>query len=248
MMTGASKLCSKCNIPVDLQVSVCPKCGGDDFALGLPDKGRGLDGFDLEARGAGGELHREMTGRTDGKKEGVIAIDHTGDEVAVRRSGTRSAPLDKLSEENSSAATFADALNRRDGSAFWHQPKEKEDSKVPDIWIIDEGRPANDRERRRGVQVTHLDTDAIASLGSREAYDLLGDVGSIAQAAVAAIGNKQRVDHADARKTFLLLICPYPIRESIQGEIRDRIQAAAPSNVYRETWIASLGETPFRVQ
>jgi hypothetical protein len=227
---------------------VCPKCGGSDLSAGLHERVRALDEVEMLARDTEGVLRREMATRTDGNKEGVIDIDRTGSDVAVRRSGTRTGPMDNLADENSSVAAFADALNRRDGSTYRPQAKEEEDSDVPDVWIVDERQSATNPQRRVGVQVTHLDREAIADLGSRQTYDLSGDVGTIARAAINAIGNKQRVDPAMARKTFLLLIAPYPIRESIQGEIRDHIRAAAPANLYRETWIASLREAPFRVQ
>jgi hypothetical protein len=207
-----------------------------------------LDEFEMIAKDSGGEVKREMASRTDGKKEGVIDVDRTGQDAVVRRSGTRAAPLNNLEDENTSVAALAVELNRRDGSAYRPVPKDTEDSDLPDVWLVDDQKEPKDAEARIGVQVTHLDTAAVRDLGRRERFDLSGDMRSIAQAAAGAIGKKQLVDPKIVAKTILLLICPYPIRTSMEDDLRRLIKEAVSGNRYRETWVAPFKERPFRVQ
>ncbi len=70
----------------------------------------------------------------------------------------------------------------------------------------------------------------------------------IAAAAVDAMAAKQGVEPALAAKTYLLLICPYPIRATLHEAIRAEVEAARAKKTYLETWIASLNEPPFRLQ
>src|SRR5689334_22631367 len=101
-MTEFQLSCSKCKVSVDPSNPVCPKCGGQDLTAAIDEKVRALDEFEMLARNTTGELCREMASRTDGDKEGVMDIDRTGDQVTVRRSGTRSGPMNNLADENSS--------------------------------------------------------------------------------------------------------------------------------------------------
>ena len=229
------------------QYQACPKCGSVNRSIGVSESVRVLEELGLEAHNQAGEIQREMATRTDGKKEGIIDFDWTKPEVGVLRSGSRSEPMDNVEDENAAAAALVAALNHRDGTRYRHEPKTKEDSKFPDIWIVNEGLPLQDTGRRVGVQITHFDRIAIAELGKAEHFNLAGNLGALTAAVIGAMAAKQNVDAAAAAKTFLLLICPYPIRESMHKPIRDAVTGSLRNKRYREVWIAPFKEMAFRV-
>jgi hypothetical protein len=120
-------------------------------------------------------------------------------------------------------------------------PKIEEDSDFPDIWL----RVAKETV---GVQITHFDRIAVERIYGRGQYSTEVTAKVFAEAAVDAMAAKQGVEPAVAAQTYLLLICPYPIRAALQETIRAEVEAAGTKKTYVETWIASLNEPPFRVQ
>jgi hypothetical protein len=99
-----------------------------------------------------------------------------------------------------------------------------------------------------GVQITHFDRVAVERIYGRGQYATEVTAKGIAAAAVDAMTAKQGVEPALAAQTYLLLICPYPIRAALHEAIRAEIDAAGTKKTYLQTWIASLNEPPFRVQ
>jgi hypothetical protein len=243
----AKMYCTDCGHPLTAQDRACPNCQSGNRSIEVSESIRVMEELGMEARNEAGELQREMATRTDGKKEGIIDFDWTQPDVAVRRSGSRSERLNNIDDENAAAQALAVALNMRDGSRYRHEPKEKEDSKFPDIWMVNDALPLGDSGLRVGVQITHLDREAIGALGSEKHFNLAGNLQALANAIVEAIKAKQHIDPTAAAKTFLLLICPYPIRESMHKVIRDSVAGSLPDTRYREVWIAPFKEMAFRV-
>jgi hypothetical protein len=186
-------------------------------------------------------LTREMSMRTDGRKERSIDVDRTGPAERIRIAGTRLEHPDNLKDENEYVARFAQALTNVTGRRFVAIPKLEEDSDFPDIYLQVE-------KETVGVQITHFDRVAVEAIYGRGQYSTEMTVKGIAAAAVDAMAAKQGVEPALTAKTYLLLICPYPIRAALHEEIRAEVKAAGTKKTYLETWVASLNEPPFRVQ
>jgi hypothetical protein len=205
---------------------------------------RVIDELEMIARDREGTVVREFSMRSDGRKEGNVDIDRTGSEERMIVSGRIVQPMDrqaKVADENDYAARLAKALSERWRIPVEVEPKDAEHSDVPDVWL-------RTPQGKVPVQVTHFDTQIVSALGHPGAFSTDITPQQIGAAAVQAIQRKQHVDRALAATTYLLLICPYPIREAMQPAIRQQVAASAPQNAYCETWVASLNEPTFQVQ
>jgi len=188
----------------------------------------------------GGTRKREISMRSDGRKEGNMDIDRTGEVEKIRISGRKLEPPDNVADENEYAGLLAKALSEKLGISIHVAPKLEEDSDFPDIWL----ELATDRI---GVQITHLDRTTIRDLNTAGEYAAEISTESIAVAIIGAIEQKQKIDPALAAKTILLLISPYPIRPVMQGPIRQHVAGVGAKNAYKETWLASLREPAFEL-
>jgi len=228
----------------DTPEAIPPKSIGRQIGTSANSSVSFLDELQILVRNVAGETKREMSMRTDGRKEGNVDIDRTETEERIRISGRILEPLDrdtKTADENQFASSLATALSKTMGIPIYALPKPKEDGLFPDIWL-------QTPEEKIGVEVTHLDQTTIEVLNTAQQYSSETTTEQIARAAIVAIQHKQKIDPAEAAKTYLLLISPYPIREAMQPPIQQHIAAVGPTNRYKETWIASLHEPPFQVQ
>ena len=205
------------------------------------DKFRMLEELEIVQRDLQGEAVREMSMRTDGRKEGTIDIDRMGQKERVRIGATRLESPDNLKDENEYLVRFAQALTKEKGQDFMAVTKEKEDCDFPDVWL-------RTGTELIGVQITHFARRAVGRLNSEGSYSAEVRPEGIAEEAIAAIFAKRLVDPATAAKTYLLLICPYPIRPVLQESIRRCIDSSGTAKTYLETWISSLSEPAFRIQ
>src|SRR5580704_2399005 len=99
----------------------------------IKDQMHALDELEMIARDVTGSVKREMSIRTDGRKEGSIDVDRTGSAERIRVAGTRLGRPDNLKDENEYGARFAQALSNATGRPFSAIPKLEEDSDFPDI-------------------------------------------------------------------------------------------------------------------
>lgn len=199
-----------------------------------------IDELEILVDDKAGNRKREMSMRSDGRKEGNMDIDRTGEAETIRISGRKLEPPDNLADENEYAGRLAKALCTKLESSVRVVPKLMEDSDFPDVWL-------EIHADRIGVQITHLDRGTIRGLNAAGQYATEITAEAIASAVIGAIGQKQRIEQALAAKSILLLISPYPIRPAIQGAIRQQVAAAGATNAYKETWIASLNEPAFEI-
>ena len=217
------------------------KQGGREICEHVEQKIKLIDELEILVDDKAGTTKREMSMRSDGRKEGNVDIDRTGEAEKIRISGRKLEPPDNLADENEYAGQLAKAVSEKLGTSIQVVPKLKEDSDFPDIWL--EMSPD-----RIGVQITHLDWATIRDLNVAGEYASEITTDAIASAVVGAIERKQKIEPALAGNTILLLISPYPIRQVMQDAIRQRVAKAAPKNSYKETWIASLREQAFEIQ
>ena len=211
------------------------------------DSIRALDELELDVTDGANAVLWEFSGRTDGRKEGSNAIDWTGKNPVVRIQGSRSEPLNSFQDEDDYATAFAIALNARDERSYIVEPKDKEDSDFVDRWLRDDAVSKDNPAHRVAIQVTHLDKHRIKELGTDGKYAVQIDADVVADAAVEALRRKSKIDMQSAGKTYLILITPYPIRESLQSSISDAIRSGNPESPYRETWIVPFREKPFKI-
>ena len=144
---------------------------------------------------------------------------------------------------NEAGVSLAEALSKETGRLHLAEPKEKENSKVPDISLRDAEACV-----RLPVQVRHFDEVAVRQLGRDGEFDLEVTCATLADAICAAIADKNRVDAGEAAKTYLLLISPCPLQEVLQEPIYSAVLDRAPEKKYVQTWVASRREPAFRVQ
>lgn len=242
-------ICTNCGTTLSEDLNACEKCGSRSRTLRVTavDETRVLDELDVMQTTDSGKVLGEFSGRNDGKKIGTIAVDWAEHDRPIRAQGRLSERLCNFQDEVEYAAAFALALNQRTGRMYAVEPKAKEDSDVPDRWIRDDHLQPTNADHRLAVQITHLDSFAIASLGRHGGYDVQFDVVSFVDAAIEAINRKSEIDRTIASKSYLVLITPYPIRASLQPAITDAIQQRHLQAIYRETWIVPFHELPFRI-
>ena len=242
--------CSGCGSRVSAESSPCPVCG--DVRKSIPvsatDTMTFMEEWGLQARDAEDRLRREYQSRTDGTKEVFVDRDLTGPEQVVRRSGTRSGPLENFDEETKYVEAFASSLNLQSGRSYEVEPKEKEDSDFPDRWLIDRTLSDESADHRVGVEVTHLDQGAIAGLMRDQRFDFSGSMQTIVASTTEAIAKKKRkIEPRVASRTLLLLVCPYPLPPAFQAEFRVAFLATTPTPYFKQVWVAPFKEPAFRL-
>jgi hypothetical protein len=102
----------------------------------IKDQIRALDEVEMIVQDVSGNVSREMSMRTDGRKEGSIDVDRTGPAERIRIAGTRLERPDNLKDENEYVlkdeneyvARFARALTNATGRHIAAIPKLEEDS------------------------------------------------------------------------------------------------------------------------
>jgi hypothetical protein len=188
-------------------------------------------------------LVEEQSVRFDATKTTGCRVDFTGPEPCIIVTGKRHAKIDKLAEENEAGVSLAEALSRETSRLYQAEPKDKEDSEVPDIWLQDV-----EAGVRLPVQVRHFDEVAVRQLGREREFEMQVTCGALADAICAAIVDKNRVDVGEAAKTYLLLISPYPLPPVLHPSICVAVAARSPEKRYLQTWVASRREPAFRVQ
>src|SRR5258707_10772087 len=128
--------------------------------------------------------------------------------------------------------------------------KERETGAFPDVWLTE-----STTGERVGVEVTHFDTLAISQLEGTGQYTLDVTLGDLALAVHQAIVRKNDkllgkapAEIALAAKSYLIVICPYPLRPSLQAGISERVVAHGAERKFLQTWVVPLRQKPFSVQ
>lgn len=228
----------------------CPECGQrrKEMEINLAEVLMPIEELAMVAEGADGTLKHESASKSGGVLEGGMHADCTSDDVAMTMFGRRNGCGSNIADENRACAALAAELERSTGLRHETEQKVKEDSDIPDVWIRKYGKDASDVPFKRiGVQVTHMDREAIGKLGQCGEFRKVAHPSEVADSIAAAIHSKQLVDRKLAMKTLLLLIVPYPITATVQALITERVRAMKLKNVYGETWVCPFREPPFRV-
>jgi len=190
-----------------------------------------------------GKVFEEQSVRDDRQKTTGCTVDFSGTEPRIIVSGRRKVKLIKLDEENEAGIALAEALSKSTGHIILAERKEKEDSKVPDIWLDD-----TTLGTRIQVQIRHFDEVAIRELGKTHNFELEVTIPAIADTICAAITDKNQIDAQLAAVTYLLLISPYPLPPVVHPAIYAEVALRNPERKYVQTWVASRREPAFRVQ
>jgi hypothetical protein len=193
-----------------------------------------------------GSLKHEFASRSDGVIEADAHADHVSSMPTVTVSGRTREAIRNIADENRAAAALAHELSLLHGRRYDALAKVEEDSDFPDVWLR-AVRGDGSAGERVGMQITHLDREAIKDLRRRWSFRREHTPESIADAAATAIAAKQRVDPKAAGATYLLLIVHYPITPGVARSIQAELRARATSSLYRQTWIYSFRQRPFLV-
>jgi hypothetical protein len=214
-----------------------------------------LHGLDLDKADSTGRVVEDVTYREDARKHGTIRTEHTAENWRVQVSGAHrdgrvNTRADKLAEENDSAIAFANALSERTGKVYVAEHKQVETGAFPDVWIQEQS-----GSQRLGVEFTNFDKEAISQLEEAGQFGFELTLDQIGQNIRDAITKKNsnvslksspKVDLAT--KAFLVLICPFPIRQSLYKAIAEKLSALRVDKKFMETWVLPLNQKPFRVQ
>lgn len=145
-----------------------------------------------------------------------------------------------FAEEEVGAAALAQSMSRLRGVAFQVEQKRQEDSDYADRVLV-----SSDGTTRLIVQIRHLDSQMIESLGKTAAFAGWRTAVDLADSVRTAIDEKAMVDAALKQKTVLLLILPTVIGQLMRQQLQ---QATFRSKGFREVWIAPREEEAFRVR
>jgi hypothetical protein len=201
------------------------------------------EGVNLVKADDTGKVFEEQSVRIDSMKTTGCRVDLSGFEPRIIVTGKRQTKLDKLAEENEAGVMLAEALSKDTGRVYLAEPKDKEDSKVPDVWL---------RDAQTGdhlpVQIRHFDEVAVRQLGRDWEFEIEVTSAALADAICAAITDKNQVDAGHAAQTHLLLISPYPLPLVLHPAICSAVADRSPKRKYIQTWVASRREPAFRVQ
>jgi hypothetical protein len=214
-----------------------------------------LQGLDLDRADSTGQVVEDQTYREDARRYGTIRTEHTAegkrlDVSGAHRDGRVNTRADKKAEENEAAAAFANDWSERAGKVYFAELKEVETGRFPDVWISEQGAGEG-----VWIEFTHFDEAAISQLEREGQYgpdELTVDkIGQNICNAIDLKNSKLSKSPAKvnlARKAFLVLISPFPIRPSLYGAIAEKVATLPVDKLFMETRVLPLKQKPFRVQ
>lgn len=248
--------CMACTTSVDLPEGKCPHCGGEEIGIGNPPhagtSGRALaisidedvemrEGLDVEVRDVsrGNTLTRTVASRQGTTSDGEMDADLSDCDPRLRITGDLRDAFDKLRDERAAVEPLVPVLRQRRSRPYALQPKDEEDGDFPDFWLHCGG-------ERLGLEVTHFDEDAIASLardGSFQSEIQLSDLVVLVESAVA---RKQKYDRSTAGQCLLVVTCPYPVPPALRETVRDALSGVS-SGIFQGIRMTPLDSKPLEL-
>ena len=218
----------------------CANCGEKQFqaVIEFVEDGPELrDEVEAEVVNRDGKLVAERLQRSDGNMEASLATD-LGQPTIL--SAIRKERVDGFEEEGLTAEALAKAYNAQTGASYTVRPKPKEDNDYVDRYLDSK----NDEPKELRVQIRHLDTDVIARLGKKDAFDVKRAAGDLVASINKAITAKAAVDPNLKPKTILLLQMPAMLGKLVRQEIQ---QAPFDLKGFNSVWIAPFRDECFEV-
>lgn len=193
--------------------------------------------LDVTARDSGGNIKAERVSRDFGNVRADLATD-AGQPSQI--SSSRSKRISGFEEEGAAANALARAFNGKYHTSYHVKEKTEEDSGYEDRILV----PAADNPTRIPVQIRHLDTEVIASIGKTGEFRGTREVAEISDSIDKAIQSKVQVDAGIKSSTILLLQIPAPLGKMLRREIQ---RNSFELRGFKAVWISPFQEECFEV-
>lgn len=219
----------------------CPKCGSElkEISCSLEDTLQIREEFDATGVNPEGDVTVERISRTDGNTTSELSVD-AGKDASV--TGTRTTRVSNFEEEAVAADALVQARNKKLGTSYGVEKKQKEDSDYADRVLVS----TNDAPARIEVQIRHFDTEIIAKLNNKNVKAFKGTRGGVnlAEGIKEAIQEKSLVDRKTKAKAILLLQVPAVVGKMARKQLQ---RMSFDLMGFKEVWICPFREECFEV-